>query len=183
MDTIRFLILHVTARFGNALATRTSAPRCSTKDSYSIGSYLSSQNISVSEGSTMDLFKGILVQVISNGEILKSYNDPDSSENENPYQRQEYIEAVTGATFAIKVLITDQFDLRNISRKDGMIVDLIVDGLDWRHGYYFTREEIEDDWGTGKPHICDFDEFTHFSDKTGQWMKSEYSFNALKLGM
>ena len=150
---------------------RTSAPCCPTNNT---------RNRQVP---LMDPFKGILVQVISNGEILKAYNDPDSSENENPYQRQEYIEAVTGATFAIKVIITDQFDLRNISRKDGMIVDLTVDGLDWGHGYYFTREMIDDEWGTGNPYTCDFDEFTHFSDKTGQWMKSEYSFNTLKLGM
>ena len=35
----------------------------------------------------MDLFKGILVQVISNGQILKSYDDPDANDNEDPYQR------------------------------------------------------------------------------------------------
>ena len=131
----------------------------------------------------MDLFKGILVQVISNGEILKSYNDPDASDHENPYQRRQYIEAVTGVTFAIKVIITDEFHLRNISRKDGIIVHLAVDGLDWVRGFHFTREQIEGNWRKGKPCTCNFDEFTHFSDKTGQWMKSEYSFNALKFGM
>ena len=131
----------------------------------------------------MDLFKGILVQVISNGEILESYNDPDVSDNENPYQRQQYIEAVTGATFAIKVIITDQFDWCNISRKNGITIELTVDGLDWGHNYYVTREDIEDDLGTGEPYTFNFDDFTHFSDKTGQWMNSEYSFNALKLGM
>lgn len=132
----------------------------------------------------MDLFKGILVQVISNGEILKSYNDPDASDNENPYQRQQYIEAVTGATFTIRVIITDQFDLRKISRKDGVNVHLTVDGFDWGQSrVYSTREDIEDDWRMGEPCTFDFDEFTHFSDKTGQWMKSEYSFNALTFGM
>lgn len=132
----------------------------------------------------MDPFKGILVQVISNGEILKSYNDPDASDNENPYQRQQYIEAVTGATFAIRVMITDQFDLRKISRKNGINVHLTVDGFDWGwSSYCSTREAIEDKWRTGEPCTFNFDDFTHFSDKTGHWMKSEYSFNALKLGM
>ena len=131
----------------------------------------------------MDLFKGILVQVISNGEILESYNDPDASDIENPYQRQRYIEAVTGATFAIKVTITDQFDWCNITRKNGITIELTVDGLDWGHGYCVTREDVEDDWKTSEPFTCDFDKFTHFSDKTGQWMESEYSFNALNLGM
>ena len=131
----------------------------------------------------MDPFKGILVQVISDGQILEPYDDPDASDHEDPYQRRQYIEAVTGATFAIRVIITDQFDLRKINRKDGIIVYLTVDGVDWDHGFHFTREQIEDDWRKGKPCVSDFDELTHFSDKTGHWMKSEYSFNALKLGM
>ena len=131
----------------------------------------------------MDLFKGILVQVISNGEILKSYNDPDARDNENLYQRQRYIEAVTGATFAIKVIITDQFGLRKIDRKDGVNVQLTVDGFHWGHSYYFTRENIEDSWRRSIPCTFHFHEFAHFSDKTAQWMKSEYSFSALKLGM
>ena len=131
----------------------------------------------------MDLFKGILVQVISNDQILDSYNDPDASDHENPYRRRRYIEAVTGATFAIKVIITDQFDFRKIHRNDGILVDLTVDGHDWDHGCYCTREDVEDEWATGEPCTISFHEFEHFSDKTGKWMKSEYSFNALKLGM
>lgn len=132
----------------------------------------------------MDPFRGILVQVVSNGQILESYDDPDASDNEKPCQRQQYIEAVTGATFAIEVSITDQFDFRNIRRKDGINVRLTVDGFDWGDCCcYSTREEIEDDWRTGEPCTFDFDKFTHFSDTTGQWMESEYSFNALKFGM
>ena len=131
----------------------------------------------------MDSFKGILVQVISNGQILQSYEDPDASNNEDPFQRRQYIEAVTGATFAVKVIFTDQFDLCHISRKDGIMVDLSIDGFDWGHGYYQTREDLEREFRKGTPFTYNFDEFTHFSDKTGQWMKSEYSFSALKLSM
>ena len=131
----------------------------------------------------MDLFKGILVLVISNGQTLESYDDPDTSDNEDPYLRQQYIEAVTGATFAIKVIITDQFDWCHISRKDGVAVRFSVDGIDWGHGYYVTREGAQADFHVGIPCTFEFDEFTHFSDKTGQWMKSEFSFNDLKLSM
>lgn len=131
----------------------------------------------------MDLFKGILVQVISNGEILESYDDPDTNDDEDPYQRQRYIEAVTGATFAVKVIITDQFDLCHISRKDGIIVKLSVDGFYWGAGYHQTRERLEEGFQKGKPCTYHFDDFTHFSEKTGRWMKSEYSFGALKLSL
>ena len=131
----------------------------------------------------MDLFKGILVQVISNGQILKSYDDPDASDNEDPYQRQQYIEAVTDATFAVNVILTDQFDFCRIGRKDGVEVRFSIDGNDWGHSFYDTRESIEEGFETEKTSIFEFDEFTHFSDKTGRWMRSEYSFNALELSM
>ncbi len=131
----------------------------------------------------MDPFKGILVQVISNGQILSSYDDPDTNDNENPYQRQRYIEAVTGATFAVKVIITDQFDFCHINRGDGVAVRFSVDGLNRDLGYYQTREDIEKYFRAGIPCCFKFDKFTHFSDKTGRWMESEYSFNALKLSM
>ena len=131
----------------------------------------------------MDPFKGILVQVISDGQILSSYDDPDTSDNENPYQRQRYIEAVTGATFAVKVIITDQFNFCHLSRKDAVAVSFRVDGLSWDLGYYQTRKYIEKGFEAGEPCCFEFDKFTHFSDKTGQWMESEYSFNALKISM
>ena len=131
----------------------------------------------------MDLFKGILVQVISHGQILKFYDDPDTSDNEDPYQRQRYIEAVTNAPFAVKVIITDQFDFCHISRKDGVVVCFNVDGLEWSIRIHATREEVEESFHVGKPCIFEFKTFTHFSDKTGQWMKSKFSFNALKLSM
>ena len=131
----------------------------------------------------MDPFKGILVQVISNGQLLESYDDPDASDNENPYQRQQYIEAVTGATFSVKVTITDQFDFCQISRQDGVAVELGVDGFCWSHGRYCRREDLEYLFRRGGTWTHAFDKFTHFSDKTGRWMESEYSFNALKLSM
>ncbi|KAK0510185.1 hypothetical protein JMJ35_007579 [Cladonia borealis] len=101
----------------------------------------------------MDSFKGILVQVVSNGQILKSYDDPDAN----------------------------QFDFCHISRKDGVQVCFRVDGNDWDDNFYETRERLEESFQAGIPCTFGFDEFTHFSDKTGRWMKSEYSFNAFKL--
>ena len=158
--------------------------------SQSVGTYdaLDTRNRTVakhrrSQKFYMDPFKGILVQVISNGQILKSYDDPDTSDIEDPFHRQQYIEAVTGATFAVKVIITDQFDWCHISRKDGIVVELRVDGFDWGHSSCTSRENIEKYFRKGEPRTYDFDYFTHFSDKTGQWMKSEYSFSALKLSM
>ena len=131
----------------------------------------------------MDLFKGILVQVISNGQILASYDDPDTSDHEDPYQRQRYIEAVTGATFAVKVIITDQFDMCHTSREDGIAVSLRVDGFHWGDCYYRRREEVEELFRKGTPCTFPLNNFTHFSDKTGQWMRSQYSFSALKLSL
>ena len=187
MDTIRFLILHVTARFGNALPSSSSVScyptqSVSTYDTLDTRESYCRDTIGVVQ-SPMDLFKGILVQVISNGQILESYDDPDTNDDEDPYQRQRYIEAVNGATFAVKVLITDQFDFCHISRNDGIAVEFSVDGFDWGEGYYYTREDLEECFQKGEPCTYRFNDFTHFSEKTGRWMKSEYSFSALKLSL
>ena len=47
--------------------------------------------------------------------------------------------------------------------------------------YYIDEETLRNPFG--REYTYDFDDFTHFSDKTGQWMKSKYSFSALKLSM
>lgn len=106
----------------------------------------------------MDPFKGLLVHVISNGQVLESYDDPDASDHEDPYQRQRYIEAVTGATFAVKMIITDQFDFCHISRKDGIEVRFRIDGNDMGVKYYQTRAKIEERLEARVPYAIQFDE-------------------------
>lgn len=42
----------------------------------------------------MDHFQGITAEIISNGQLLKSYNDPDAAEIEDSHARHQYVEAL-----------------------------------------------------------------------------------------
>ena len=50
----------------------------------------------------MDTFQGITTEIISNGQVLKLYDDPDAAESEENRSRQYYVEAVAGSTFQVK---------------------------------------------------------------------------------
>ncbi len=70
-------------------------------------------------------FGGIDVEVISNGQLLPLYDDPDAEENEEPRIRQHYIEAVTGAMFSVKVTLGDTFEMGHC---DAARVSISFDG-------------------------------------------------------
>lgn len=57
----------------------------------------------------MDYFKGVEVEMTSNGRVLPLYDDPDTPDHQRRY-RQRYVEAVTGANFAIKVTLNQHFE-------------------------------------------------------------------------
>ena len=42
----------------------------------------------------MDHFQGITAEIISDGRVLKLYDDPDAAENEDNDARHHYVEAV-----------------------------------------------------------------------------------------
>lgn len=57
----------------------------------------------------MDIFQGLEVEIVSNGQSLPLYDDPDTTRTHEPRTRRRYIEAVTGAKFSIKVTIKPTF--------------------------------------------------------------------------
>ena len=129
----------------------------------------------------MDPFRGIIVQVLSNGKILKFYDDPDATEIGDHRTRQHYIEAVTGATFEVKVLLTNEFDLGQLEPNDAVWVELEFD--DWHRNWYryLTRRELERNFRQGLPGTYNFSSISHFSGETGQWISSDFSFGNLVL--
>lgn len=54
--------------------------------------------------------KGVKVEIISNGEVLPMYDDPDVVEMDEVPVPQYFIEATTGATFSIRVTLTRAFE-------------------------------------------------------------------------
>lgn len=126
----------------------------------------------------MDPFEGMHVEIISNGEVLTLYNDPDDEPSHDPRVRQRYIEAVTGAIFEIKIGVDGHLNLYSLGKNDAVRAsihydsthrygdDLLVDALlnSSRFGGYVSRT------------------FTHIHDfcpKIGQWKVGATTFGAL----
>lgn len=76
----------------------------------------------------MNAFQGIVVQVISNGQVLDLYNDPDPADTDDGRTQLHYVEAVTGAKFAVRVMLTTEFHFYDLRPCDGVDVSLSIGG-------------------------------------------------------
>ena len=125
----------------------------------------------------MDPFEGIDVEIISNGEILTLYNDPDDESGHNSRVRQRYIEAVTGATFEVKIRVDHRFSLLSLGRNDA--VRAIVD-YDSTHGYSksLLMDPLLHNSGFGGV-SCTFTRIHNFCPETRQWKSGATTFGAL----
>ena len=130
----------------------------------------------------MDHFQGITAEVISSGQVLDFYEDPDAAGTEENRARHHYIEAVAGSTFQVKVTLTDEFKFYKMKAEDAVQILVDIDGCSSLHvlrtkkylqGEFFTRKTVE------QPFIGP----RHFCMQTQQWMLREYSFSNLILSM
>ena len=127
----------------------------------------------------MDPFKGIEIQILS-GQALKLYDDPDAHEIEDDRTRQLYVEAITGATFSVKVTLTNKFDISALRPTDAIRISLNLDGR-CSCGYHFSRADIESNRLRGQVTESTFAGHRQCDAKTGQWTRSDFSFGALEL--
>ncbi|KAL6713429.1 hypothetical protein ACLMJK_008894 [Lecanora helva] len=124
--------------------------------------------------------QGIVVQVLSDERSLDLYDDPDATEAEDSQTFSRYVEAVTGATFRIKVMITSAFNFYELRSSDMVRLSVIVDGMELEMVFNFTRREIERCLLRGKPRVYIFKNLLNFCPETGQYMHCHYSFGALE---
>ncbi len=68
------------------------------------------------------------------------YDDPDASQNEDLRTRQNYVEAVTGATFSVKVILSDTFEMGHC---DAARINISFDGAE-RGWYLDVRLKTEE---------------------------------------
>jgi len=128
----------------------------------------------------MDPFQDIVVQVISNGKILDLYDGPDVAKTNDGRTRQHYIEAITGASFSVKVMLTTEFKLYDLRSTDAVRVTMNVDGQPTRKVNYLTRRQLERKLLRGKPGECIFTGVNYFCPRAGLWMQSDYTFGKLE---
>lgn len=121
----------------------------------------------------MDPLKGIIVQIISGGKILKTYDDSESNEEDDRYTRQRYVEALAGSSFQVKVLLTTQFRLYHLKPEDGVQVTLDIDGRDVvRTNLFHRRKSIDKEFLKGRPATFEFSSIEHFSAEAGGYKAS-----------
>lgn len=130
----------------------------------------------------MDPFQGITTEIISNGQVLKIYENLDDAEAEESHSRCHYVEAVVGSPFQVKVTLARQFQLYRMGPEHAVSILLNIDGrrdigriTHFNKRYLqqqFSRRKSVHDLFTGPVACCK---------ETGQWMKSDYSFGNLVL--
>lgn len=132
----------------------------------------------------MNPFQGITTEIISNGQVLKFYDNLDDAEAEETHSRCHYVEAVVGSPFQVKVNLTSQFQLYGMGPEHAVSIVLRIDGRDdislvtYCNKRYlqqrFARRHSVDSLFTGPTKCCK---------DTRQWMKSDFSFGNLVLSM
>lgn len=123
------------------------------------------------------LFKGVTVEVISQGKPLKLYDDPDG--DPSPRTPQRYIEAVTDAIFKVRITLSDKFSLYRLQPDDGVRLSINYDGqqLEWYKD--FSTWELSQRWSKGQPAEHVFSHLSRYCNHSQQWTIGETTFGAL----
>ena len=127
----------------------------------------------------MDPFEGVHVEVISGGKALDLYNDPDEEPGHDPRVRQRYVEAVTGATFQVKVSINRNFLLFSLGPNDAVRAIITYDGQapSWYGDVPTTTLLAARATGGSVAHT--FSLIATWCNNTQQWKQGETTFGTL----
>ena len=132
----------------------------------------------------MDPFQGITAQIISNGQVLDLYDDPDAAEIKESRSRHLYVEAVAGFTFELKVHLAPHFNFHRMHAEHVVSVTVEIDGRDETSiSGSCTKKDLQSLFSQKVSKEFRFAGPAHFCEETGQWMLSDYSFGDLVLSM
>ncbi|KAM0796727.1 hypothetical protein BDR22DRAFT_500816 [Usnea florida] len=126
-------------------------------------------------------FKGLSVEIATQGGPLMLHNDPDDDPSNDPYTRQRYVEAVTGATFKVKVSLDKSFRLPCRGPDEAVHIKIYYDGQ--KRGWYqdLTCATIVKRWSKGEPAEQTFSHISKFCKETQQWKQGATTFGALDM--
>ena len=117
-------------------------------------------------------FQGIKVEVVSNDQTLRMYDDPDPTVDDDPQKRQYYIEAVTGATFELGVSLTPEYE-QIICDAVRVSIKFDADASGWYQDIIpFSRSRN-----------VIFRSISEFCHKTNQWTRGKLSFGKLDISI
>ena len=129
----------------------------------------------------MPPFRGLSLQVITQDGPLKLHHDPDDDPSSEPRTRQRYIEAVTGATFSVKISMHTGFELHTLGLHDAVKITISYDDQKPSWHTHLTRASIVYEWSKGKPAEYTFSRISNFCQETRQWKRGVTSFGALHM--
>lgn len=125
-------------------------------------------------------YEGVTVKVISDGKTCPMYDDPDADGHKDPFSLSspphKYIEAVTGAKFAVVVTLEPSFQFANC---DGVRVRYYLDG--GKLGYELTIESKRAIGGSLENRTLRFSSVRKYCPKTGQFQRGDLTFGELKI--
>ncbi|KAL8693643.1 MAG: hypothetical protein Q9218_001553 [Villophora microphyllina] len=122
----------------------------------------------------MAKFQSATFEIISEGQSLPIYDDPDADDLQDRFTRQKYVEAVTGATFEVKVTLDPSFDLTGC---DAVRMSVRFDNS----GYNFIADISHEDARLGIRRDARRDSESRYNSKTGQWETAMFTFGKLDI--
>ena len=128
----------------------------------------------------MDPFQHIELRIVSNDRNLRLYDDPDAENNAGQWARNHYIEAVTGATFRIEVIIGSLYDISQLQGMDCVRVTVDYDGSS-RCKCDISKKEIDHDRRASKETIATFARTYRTDPVTKQCLAGDTTFGSLNI--
>ena len=125
-------------------------------------------------------FDAVTVQILSEGNPLKFYHDPDENPNNpSPSSRQYYVEAVTDATFKVRIVLSNKFPLYRLRDDDAVRLSINYDGQQlWWYTDLSTSHLIQC-WSKGQSTEHTFARLSRYCDHSQRWTSGETTFGAL----
>ena len=125
------------------------------------------------------LWKGVTVEVISEGQVLDFYHDPDEDPNTiSPMTRQRYVEAVTDAVFNVRVALTAEFPMYRLQNDDAVRVSIRYDGQRWWYKDLSTTDILRAR-NRALPASYTFSRLSRYCNESRQWISGDTTFGAL----
>ncbi|KAL8963735.1 MAG: hypothetical protein Q9193_000041 [Seirophora villosa] len=99
----------------------------------------------------MATFHQATFEIISGGKTCSMYEDPEQNDEENPFQQQRYIEAVTGAPFEVLLTLRPAFKFGTC---DAVRVDFCFDNMSAIYYVDIKREDAGKQCFARLSHMC-----------------------------
>ena len=125
----------------------------------------------------MDSFNKIKVEIISDHQSLQLYDDPEASKRDKYFTCWNYVEAVTGAEFKVKITLSKLFEL---SFCEAVRVAVAFDASEEYDGFDIRRSKLMEKFSGGSDYIVEFDGLTTFCEHSKQWKRGNLAFGALE---